>query len=669
MRRLIITALVLAGIAATAIIVGPVLVSSRLADLDIADRVGAWTGEKVRVHGEPDVTLFPSLAVEVEGVVISGVAGAGREPYATVPRVRASLKILPLLTGRVEVGTLTLVDPRIHIFRRESGDDETPTADGDIVQSAFDDVRIDEIILRNGSITHDGNGEPVTAVNLRFARLDESGAAGLSGTFEWRSAMVELEAEVDDVPAVFDGNGSTARLRLAAAPASSSVNNGSEPAGQNAGGSGGAGSNRSLRLLVERLGIPIAPASTFGPLQITGTFEIDEKSMSLSDATVAMNGDEADGDVAARIGAGGPKLKGSLEFETLGFDTHMDRPLHTALGGLFAARPATGWLSRADVDLTVSAREVELGGATLADASVTLLSRDGRLALTLSQASLASGRITGQLGVEAGRNGISAQLSACLDEVSVSRLAGPVQLAGHVPLVGMQEPVRGTGSAALELEADGDSLESFTRSISGVFIGHIRDGSIGGIDVESTLERLVDGNTVIGRGDAPFIPVTGRTEFDLLSTYVPVDAGMAHDGGIRLYNDRYFVSLFGGGDLARGEIEVEGVALLFDPAAAGGRRFLRPRVQLPFGAGGTIRKPMIVPGIPRRVGYSPHQYLETGDAAEQTVLHVTSTRPPGDRSRGGDDEPGAHDAAAAAGNDRVGEYREALARCGSGTVP
>lgn len=666
MRRLIITALVLAGIAAAAIIVTPVLVSSRLADLDIAHHVGAWTGEKVRVHGEPDVTLFPSLAVEVEGVVISGLAGAGREPYATVPLVRASLNILPLLAGRVEVGTLTLVDPRIHFSRRQTGDDATPTADSGIVRTVFDDVRIDEIVLRNGSITHDGNGDPVTAVNLRFARLGESRAAALSGNFEWRGAMVELEAEADDVPAVFDGNGSTAMLRLAAAPASSATNDGAGPGGQNAGG--GAGSNQSLRLLVERLGIPIAPASTFGPLEITGTFGIDEKSLSLSGATVAMDGEEADGDVTARIGGGGPILKGSLEFERLGFDTHLDRPLHTALGGLFAARPATGWLSRADVDLTVSAREIELGGRTLADASATLLSRDGRLAVTLTRASLAGGRATGQVGLEAGREGISAQLSACLDEVSVAQLVGPVSLAGQVPLVGLQEPVRGTGSAALELSADGNSLESFTRSISGVVVGHVRDGSIGGIDVESTLERLVDGNTVIGRGDAPFIPVTGRTEFDLLSTYVPVDAGRARDGGIRLYNDRYYVSLFGGGDLTRGEIEVEGVAMLFDPGAAGAWRFLRPRVQLPFGAGGTIRKPMIVPGIPR-VGYGPHHYLETGDAAGQSVLHATSTRPPGDRSRRDEDDPGAHDAAAAAGNDRVGEYRDALARCGSGTVP
>lgn len=668
MRRLIITALVLAGIAAAAIVVTPALVSSRLAGLDIADRVGAWTGEKVSVHGEPDVSLFPSLAVEVEGVVISGMDGAGREPYVTVPLVRASLNILPLLAGRVEVGTLTLVEPRIHVIRRQPGGGEPSSADADVVQAAFDDVRIDEVILRNGSITHDGwdagNGGPVTAVNLRFARLGESRAARLSGTFEWQGKMVEFEAEADDVPAVFHGNESVGRLTIAAAPAPSSEDEDSGPDGRDV----GVGSSQSLRQLVEQLGIPFASTSTFGPLQVSGTVGVEEAALTLSDAAVEFDGETADGDVTARLGGDGPMLKGSLEFDKLDVGMRMNQPLHTSLAGLFAARLARDWLSRADIDLTVSAREVDVGGRTLSDASATLLARGGRLGLTLNEAGLAGGRITGQVGLETGREGVSARLAACVNEVSVGEVLGSAQLEGHIPLLDMHEPLQGTGTAALELAAEGNSMESFTSSISGVVVGHVRDGSVGGIDVESTLERLVDGNTVIGGGDAPFIPVTGRTEFDLLSTYVPVVAGLAHDGGIRLYNDRYYVSLFGGGDLTRGEIEVEGVALLFDPGAAGGRRYLRPLVQLPFGAGGTIRKPMIVPGIPR-FGYGPHQYLETSDAAAQFILPVASTRPAPDRSVHEDSDSGGHGAAAVAGNDRVGEYRDALARCGSGTVP
>lgn len=645
MRRLVLTALIVVGIAVAAVAAARVIISDRLAAMEIADRMSTLTGERVTVHGKPVVTFFPSPGVEVSDVLVSGAAGSGDQPHLSIPAVHASLSLVPLLAGRVDIGTLTLVDPHIRLQRRPGDGAGWSAADAGRLISGLRSLRLDEVILRNGSVTyerHPGGGKiGIKSINLALARVGR--AVELSGTLGWRDAMVEIDAALDDAPALFDRKESDGRLRLAAKPVRASQESGADSKEDDSWHKDR--SIQSLKHFVERLGISIAPGSTFGPLLVAGTFEADEESLTLSDATLELDGDKADGTFAVRLGGDRPMLKGALIFERLALGRHLKRFPGAALTELFAAPISNGWLSRADVDLAASADEVDLGSARLTGASVVVFGRRGRMSLNLVEARLAGGGLRGRMTVQAGDEYLAASMSACLDKVSTAEVAGMFQAGQPDRLIGTGRSLRGTGTLRLEMAATGDTISDLTESLSGVVAADIRDGTVEGIDVESTLERLADGSTVIAGGDAPFIPTMGRSGFDSLSTYVAIDDGTARAGRVRLDGDRYNVTLSGEGDLARGEIEAEGIASLFTSGSSGHAADWQPLVQLPFGVGGTMRQPMIAPGIPR-VGHGP--YMET----EPSLEYSGSLPRPVDVPR--------------TSADRAGRYHGTYIRCGSG---
>lgn len=670
MRRMTTVALLFAGLVAAAIVAVPAIVSVRLADVNIADRIGAWTGEQVTVHGESSVAFFPSPAVEVNGVVVSGVAGTPDEALLTIPSISASLSIVSLLTGKLDLGTLTLVDPHLRLARSRTGDVQPDASDPGAVFSGLDDLRLDEVVVYNGSISYGkpgaGGENLITGIDVRLAGSDESASHRLSGTFEWRSAVVEVEASLDDPRAVFDASGSKGRIEVAADPARLSPNGDAEQAGT-APGQSTDESRQSLTALIERLGITLVPGSTFGPLGVSGTFRFDESALTISDATLELDGDEADGTFSARIGGSRPALAGSLYFDSLDPDTFSTWDPRASTLELFVVPASTGWLSQADVDLTLSADEVDIGGQKLREASAALIARDGRMTLALSESGVADGVMWGRLTLDTREERLGSRLSVCLDDVSVADVAGLLGAARFPPLLGAEEPLRGTGTLALELAADGNTFEAVAGSISGVVIANIRGGTMGGVDVESTLERLVDGNTVIAGGNAPFIPVTGRTAFNSLTSYLTLDNGVARAGRIRLDGDRYYVALAGGGDLARGEIEAEGIASLFESPEGKDDRNLDPVVRLPFGVGGTLGKPMIVPGIPR-VGHGPHMEMETPPTHLDSVRLPRTTSSFVDSLPRGDGRGGLDGAPVEPDDDPSGAHRDAYVPCEAGSA-
>ncbi|MCO0638266.1 hypothetical protein M8745_20235, partial [Lutimaribacter sp. EGI FJ00014] len=88
-----------------------------------------------------------------------------------------------------------------------------------------------------------------------------------------------------------------------------------------------------------------------------------------------------------------------------------------------------------------------------------------------------------------------------------------------------------------------------------------------------------------------------RTSFSTLIASADVRDGVVHVPRVRFEGDRFEISLSGRGKLVDGEVEAKGVAALH--AADAPEPLQIPLVELPFGVGGTMREPMIAPGIPR----------------------------------------------------------------------
>jgi AsmA protein len=589
----------LAAVLAALFIATSFAVSTPLVKDEIAQRLNTLTGGSVTLHGEPVVTVFPSISVEVKDVVVAG-AGDRDHPLATVAALKASLRIVPLLVGRVEVETLTLVSPRIHLILNESGAgnweaDRIPTAASALGQSSGS--RLGEIVLQDGRLLyedrHTGQMDAISAANLRLAWPHATEAAELSGTFAWRGEMVDVRAGLDTPGAVFGEAGSDGHLTLAAVSALHTMDS-DTPAGS---ALESAPPHSPLRRFAEWLGISIAPGASFGPLHIVGNVAADETSVKLSEATFELDGNAAEGNLALRLEGDRPSLQGSLAFDAFDLSPYAEKFLPSK-SRLLTLPISADWLSYADVDIRASADQIDLVSSLLTDISIALSMRRGRMTLSLDRADLADGHMEGQMTAEPAKQGIKAGLSARLKNVSVADAGWSFWTAHASRLIGADIPLLGTGSAMLNLSGEGTTADTIVRSFSGNVGANLQDGVVVGVDIVSTLEDIFDGNTVIPNANYPFLPAIGRTYFSALTARVAVEAGIPRVEKIQLDGDRFAIELSGQGDLKRGEIEAEGIASLFDGERTANSND-HPVVELPFGIGGTLWEPMVAPGIPR----------------------------------------------------------------------
>jgi AsmA protein len=79
------------------------------------------TGRKLTLSGDLKLSIFPWLALETGAASLADAPGFGDEPFVSIQDARVSVRVLPLLRGKVEVGTVTLDSPRIRLITDSAG--------------------------------------------------------------------------------------------------------------------------------------------------------------------------------------------------------------------------------------------------------------------------------------------------------------------------------------------------------------------------------------------------------------------------------------------------------------------------------------------------------------------------------------------------------------------
>ena len=105
----------------------------------IAKAVFDETGRTLTFDGDIKLTFFPRLGVTLGALSLSNADGFGPDPMASVRSARVSVRILPLLMGKVRFGQLELDGPVLNMGRDASGranwDDLVGRKEGDAPRS------------------------------------------------------------------------------------------------------------------------------------------------------------------------------------------------------------------------------------------------------------------------------------------------------------------------------------------------------------------------------------------------------------------------------------------------------------------------------------------------------------------------------------------------------
>lgn len=88
---------------------------------DIEKLVEEKTGRELTLSGDLKLSVFPWIALESGPASLGDAQGFGPEPFVSIRDARVGVRLLPLLSGRIEVGNVRLDGARIRLITDESG--------------------------------------------------------------------------------------------------------------------------------------------------------------------------------------------------------------------------------------------------------------------------------------------------------------------------------------------------------------------------------------------------------------------------------------------------------------------------------------------------------------------------------------------------------------------
>ncbi len=89
----------------------------------ISKQVYQATGRKLEIRGDLAWSFFPWLGMKVKGVNLSNPTDFDNtnQVFAKIQEADVRVKALPLLAGKIEIGTLLIRDPEIHLITKADG--------------------------------------------------------------------------------------------------------------------------------------------------------------------------------------------------------------------------------------------------------------------------------------------------------------------------------------------------------------------------------------------------------------------------------------------------------------------------------------------------------------------------------------------------------------------
>jgi uncharacterized protein involved in outer membrane biogenesis len=129
----------------------------------------------VRIKGRTSVSLFPVFGASLANVTVKN----GEADVATVAHIKVGLKLLPLITGRIRIGRLELVEPVISIVRQKDGTLNIKTPRGKLSgqRIAFKKLAIYEGSLQYTDLRSGGKTE-CEGIDITVRNLSAGGTPG-----------------------------------------------------------------------------------------------------------------------------------------------------------------------------------------------------------------------------------------------------------------------------------------------------------------------------------------------------------------------------------------------------------------------------------------------------------------------------------------------------------
>ena len=554
---------------------------------EIQDWVSNQTGRELRIQGPLRLSVFPVLGIELNEASIANPPGFGPGPLIEVGQATLGARLLPLLTGRLEIGQITLRRLAISLETDARGRTNWTVAQ-----------RGPAAVPTSPGTSGDGQGrEQASGEDMGLAALAIGGIAVEDARLRWSDQRSGQDLAIEQLALT---SGPIAPNR----PVALSVRGrlaGRQPAlsGQ---------LDLSARLIVpldlatlqaEDLEIDLQVEGADLPrkrlrLQLAGDLMLspDDETLRVSDLTARLDETSRLEGELRLSGFTRPAVRFTARLDRLDLDRYLPPETATTDAGKQetvappASAAAAGLLElpmeelrTLDLQGELEIARLKARGVRIEDLRARIAAQDGLLRLSPFSASLYGGRYEGKATLDV-RGDVPA---FTLDE----RLT-EVQLAPLLEDFMDRAVVRGRAQAAVRLQGRGQTTTELLRSLDGEVSLILRDGEIEGVN----LARLARQAHALLKGSPLATAVDAQaTDFTALAATVHFSSGTARNDDLRL--DAPFLRVRGRGnaDLLRQRIDYRLLVRLVESAAGQGGKDQGDGLDVPVLVEGDLARP------------------------------------------------------------------------------
>jgi AsmA protein len=613
---------------------------------DITAAVARSTGRQLTLDGDLDLAVFPTIRIAAGSASLSNAEGFGPAPMAKIGSAELRLALLPLLSGKVEIGRVRLADLELNLARDArgrnnwqdlsgSGSSAAPQGEAAPAGGRADlDLGIAAIEIDNARVTWSdtatGSRWELTSfgldaeefglgkqfpLDMQFAlagadvavKVDASMKATLDlGANEYR--LADLDVTVAGSGAAWPGGQGDATLTfdsLVANLAKETLDLGGLTL--NFLGVTMAGSLSGQKLMSDLSLSGAVDIREFNPRDVLAALKVDD--VETADAAVLKRASAKanllytssqlglrdmqlkldDSTLTGRVGLEGEKLVYNLSVDDINIDRYLPPSQESGApadeGSLDAVDLPLDALRGLNAQGDLKFGKAKFSGLTLTNAAFGLAAANGTLRLKPS-ASLYGGTYGGDITVTVQDAGARIAVNQQIDDVDLVPLGRD--------LLGSAD-VAGIGDVKLDLVATGSNLGEVRRGMDGTVSFNVTNGALEGLDLWYELRRArarLDGADLPARGDA-----ARRTTFSSLSASGSVEDALLTNRDLKGVLD--FMTITGTGtvnlldDMINFDLQatfVDGPVLQSDPEMV-----KYAGQSLPLRATGTLDAPSILP--------------------------------------------------------------------------
>lgn len=494
----------------------------------IEQQAEAATGRKLTIAGDIQVSLFPWVKLETGAIELANAKGFGAEPMVAIDSASAGVKLLPLLTGAIELDVVSVRGLRADLQVDKNGvsnlDDlsggegaPAPSEPADGGSSQLPPITLGGLDLDNASLRYRdasaGTDTQVSDINLSIGVLDGVSDTPVEGGLRVRllpddiSADLELDSKIRvNLP---DMRFDALALQLKAAVAGEAIPNGAIELG--------VGGDLAADLVAQTLDIP-ALALQLGDTRFNGSARLSGLDQPMPSVRFELAGDTLNVD----------KLLG---LETAAADgTEAAEGGETSTGETAAAAGddrialPTELLRSLDLEGKMTLEKMIAANVETSDITLALKADDGLLGIPTLAAKIYEGSIDSNASLDVRgatpKYSADAKISGVQAQPLLSAAAGFEQLLGQ-------------GNIQLNVNTAGDSVSALTEALGGNVNFHFADGAIDGINIAAEGRKLL---RTLGRdmGEEPADGAARQTDFSALSASAKISDGVIESSDLSL---------------------------------------------------------------------------------------------------------------------------------------